>query len=197
MQHCLQFSFLTSSVFKGLLNRVLLILHNYSFLFLLPVCLKVYLTECYLSCIISPGDKNLVKHPSRVTVVLNCSFHGGSFDTVDWTMNGQPVAEENIMLDPQRKTKWSAVVLTNVTSDKDPRVFKCVMWRGEEYTSCDASPGKFILFLRPFSHPFVSVPPSDCSIHDAWIPPSIHVITYTRLKGYCHDNCTAFLSKLW
>ena len=114
---------------------------TYSFLCLLPVCLKIDLTESYWYCIISPGDRNLVKQSSRVVVVLNCTLHGELFDTVDWTINGQPVAEGHITTDPLRKKKWSAVFLTNVTSDKDLSVFKCVMRRGWERTSCDASPG--------------------------------------------------------
>ena len=161
------------------------------------MCLKIYLTESY--CIISPGDNKLVNQSYRVVVVLNCSLHGEGFDgegfqTVHWTMNGQPVAEGHITTDPLRKKKWSAVFLTNVTTDKDLSEFKCVMSSGEEYMSCYASPGKFFysfihLAIRFSQHFSVrhSLSPSDCRFFFAVFIAHRSMYPY-RMHGFLHPS---------
>lgn len=100
-------------------------------------------------CSITPGDKNLTKHPWRVTVVLNCTFNQRSVDTVIWTRNNEPIEDKNILEDSTKNKKWSAVVLhTNSTSVQDIGKFTCKGKRGQDVvSSCSVHPSKKLLFV--------------------------------------------------
>lgn len=106
------------------------------------------LCKCYSvdsGCAITPGDRNLTKHPTAVILVLNCTFNGRSVDTVSWKRNKQPVLN-NTLVDSAKRKKWSAAVLyRNSTSIQDVGKFTCVAKRGQHVFSCSVQPSKALL----------------------------------------------------
>ena len=114
---------------------------------------KSYLVQSF--CEIFPGDRNLGGTATfDGNLVLNCSakskFHGLRFDSVHWTRNKKPVTEKDQVRQNSIKT-WSAVFLTNVTIDQE--TFQCLVARGDDNDSCDATPSKLLL-LSFFYHAF-------------------------------------------
>lgn len=99
--------------------------------------MKIYLAESS-DCIINPGDKNLSAVSSDVVLILNCSskFRGLRFE---WSINGKPIGKED-RVEQNSKETWSALFLTNVTSDRDN--FQCKLTKGDYRSTCDVTPGK-------------------------------------------------------
>lgn len=126
-------------IFQGQVN-------NY-FCFLFIVLFLFPCVHCTFQCSIALGDKNLTRFPSNVLAVLNCTFNGHSADAIQWTLNGQRIEDEHILVDPKGNNKWSAVVLTNMTYVKDPGKFECIVKRGQEVPSCSVHPSKAFLFV--------------------------------------------------
>ena len=112
----------------------ILFLRSFSVLF------KDYLAESSV-CNIKPGDKNLSTVSSDVILILNCSseIRGVRFDFVEWSINGKPIGKEGRVEQNSRKT-WSALFLTNVTSDRD--TFQCKLTKKDYRSTCDVTPGK-------------------------------------------------------
>ena len=102
--------------------------------------MKIYLAESSV-CIINPGDKSLTTVSSDVILILNCSseIRGVQFDFVEWSINGKPIGKESRVEQNSRRT-WSALFLTNVTSDRDN--FQCKLTKGNYRSICDVTPGK-------------------------------------------------------
>lgn len=97
----------------------------------------------------SQCDIGLTKHPSRVAVVLNCTFNQPSVDAVIWTRNVQPIEDNNILKDSKDNKRWSAVVLyTNSSSYQDVGKFTCKAKRGQDVvSSCSVHPCKTLSFV--------------------------------------------------
>lgn len=116
---------------------------------ILSVLCWLHFTGGTFQCSITPGNKNLTKHPSRVIVVLNCTFNRRSVDTVIWTRNGQQVEDEFILEDSTANKKWSAVVLyASFTPVQDDSKFTCKANRGQDVvSSCSVHPGKILSFV--------------------------------------------------
>lgn len=145
------------------------------------VCLKIQLSKCL--CEISPGNKNITDDPSRVFVVLNCSFPGSNFDAVLWTRNEQPVGQNEIYRDLQKNKKWSAVALTKIPNYEK---YQCGMKRGEE--NCSVSPGKPKLRNLPLVkivNQHYSSEIGDCRVDAGWPRPDV---SWWRKGSQLHDN---------
>lgn len=125
--------------------------YNRVFGLLSTLLVKFYLVQSF--CEIFPGDRNLGGTATfDGNLVLNCSakskFHGLRFDSVNWTRNKKPVTEKDQVRQNSIKT-WSAVFLTNVTIDQE--TFQCLVARGDDNDSCDATPSRPILKMIQYN----------------------------------------------
>lgn len=148
--------------------------------------IKIYLAESSV-CNINPGDKNLKTVSSDVILILNCSseIRGVQFDFVEWSINGKPIGKDGRVEQNSKKT-WSALFLTNVTSDRDN--FQCKLTKENYRSICDVTPGKpkvnkLPRFRTVEERDWPKI--GDCSAKGGWPTPSV---SWWRSGRMIHNN---------